>query len=71
VKLPRSTHPVAESFFGSLKSELVHRETFDTRIQACTAVFDYIEIFYNKRRLHSVLGYLTPWEKDQKGRKVA
>jgi transposase InsO family protein len=62
---------VAESFFGSLKAELVHRVNFATRIEACTALFDYIEIFYNKRRLHSVLGYLTPWEKVQKGRKVA
>jgi putative transposase len=62
---------VAESFFGSLKSELIHRETYATRIQACMAVFDYIEIFYNKRRLHSALGYLTPWEKAQKDRKVA
>ena len=62
---------VAESFFGSLKSELIYRESYATRIQACTSVFEYIEIFYNKRRLHSVLGYITPWEKGQKGRKVA
>jgi transposase InsO family protein len=62
---------VAESFFGSLKSELIHRQDFASRIEACTLVFDYIEIFYNKRRLHSVLGYLTPWEKVQKGREVA
>jgi putative transposase len=62
---------VAESFFGSLKSELVYRQSFGTRIEACMSVFDYIEIFYNKKRLHSMLGYLTPWEKDQKGKKVA
>ncbi len=62
---------VAESFFGSLKSELIYRESYATRIEASMAVFDYIEIFYNQRRLHSVLGYLTPWEKVQKGRKVA
>lgn len=62
---------VAESFFGSLKSELIHRESYKTRIEACTSVFDYIEIFYNQKRLHSVLGYLTPWEQVQKGRKVA
>jgi transposase InsO family protein len=62
---------VAESFFGSLKSELIYREMFATRIQASMAVFDYIEIFYNKRRLHSVLGYITPWEKGQKGKQVA
>jgi len=62
---------VAESFFGSLKSELIHRETYPTRIHASTAIFDYIEIFYNQRRLHSVLGYISPWEKVQKGKKVA
>ena len=62
---------VAESFFGTLKSELIHREIYTTRIHASMAVFEYIEIFYNKQRLHSVLGYITPWEKGQKGRKVA
>lgn len=62
---------VAESFFGSLKSELIHRQNFATRIHASIAVSDYIEIFYNTWRLHSALGYLTPWEKVQKGQKVA
>lgn len=62
---------VAESFFGILKSELIYRQSFASRIQASTAVFDYIEIFYNLRRLNSVLGYITPWEKVQKGKKVA
>jgi putative transposase len=62
---------VAESFFGSLKSELIYRTSYASRIHACMSVFDYIEIFYNKRRLHSVLGYLTPEGKDLKGRKVA
>ena len=62
---------VAESFFGALKSELVYRTSYTTRIAACTSIFDYIEIFYNKRRLHSTLDYLTPVEKVEKGRKVA
>jgi len=62
---------VAESFFGTLKKELIFHESYDTRIQACTAVFDYIEIFYNKQRRHSMLGFLTPWEKVQKGKQVA
>lgn len=62
---------VAESFFSSLKSELIHRKTFTTRIHPCMDVSDYIEIFYNKKRLHSALGYLTPWEKVQKDKKVA
>lgn len=62
---------VAESFFGALKSELIYRDHYETRIAATMAIFEYIEIFYNKRRLHSVLNYLTPWEKGQKGKKVA
>jgi len=62
---------VAESFFGSLKSELIYRENFSSRIKATMAIFDYIEIFYNKQRLHSALGYLTPEEKGLKGQKVA
>jgi Transposase and inactivated derivatives len=62
---------VAESFFASLKKELIFHENFISRIHASTAVFEYIEIFYNKRRRHSTLGYLTPEEKELKGRKVA
>jgi len=49
-----------ESLWGKLKTELVHRQTFRTRDQARRAVFDYIEVFYNRQRLHSSLGYLTP-----------
>jgi transposase InsO family protein len=49
-----------ESFFGSLKNELVHRTTFPTRAAARQALFDYVEIFYNRRRRHSGVGFLTP-----------
>jgi transposase InsO family protein len=49
-----------ESFFGSLKNELVHRTTFPTREAARRAVFEYVEGFYNRRRRHSSLGFLTP-----------
>jgi len=62
---------VAESFFGSLKQELIYRHSYTSKIQATMSIFDYIEIFYNKRRIHSVLGFLTPEEKEQKGKKVA
>jgi len=62
---------VAESFFGTLKQELIYREIYKTRIEATTAIFDYLEIFYNKRRRHSALKYLTPEEKGQKEKKVA
>lgn len=51
---------VAESFFGTLKSELVHHEKYKTREQARLSIFDYIETFYNKRRLHSHLNYTSP-----------
>ena len=49
-----------ESFFGSLKNELVHRATFPTREAARRAIFDYVEAFHNRRRRHSALGFLTP-----------
>ncbi len=49
-----------ESFWGTLKTELVHLERFATRRQARAAIFDYIESFYNRVRLHSSLGYLSP-----------
>jgi transposase InsO family protein len=50
----------AESFWSTLKNELVHHEEFATREQARAAIFDYIEIFYNRQRLHSSLGYISP-----------
>ncbi|GAB5520960.1 MAG: hypothetical protein RhofKO_38530 [Rhodothermales bacterium] len=49
-----------ESFFSTLKMELVHAEQFDTRKQARRAVFEFIEVWYNRQRLHSSLGYLSP-----------
>lgn len=53
---------LAESFFASLKNELVYRTTFPTRAKARRAVAEYIEVFYNRTRLHSGLGYRTPAE---------
>jgi putative transposase len=53
---------VAESFFGTLKTELVHHERYKTREQARLSVFDYIETFYNRKRLHSYLNYVSPEE---------
>ena len=49
-----------ESFFASLKKELVHGADFATRAQARTAIVEYIEVFYNTRRRHSSLGYVSP-----------
>ena len=49
-----------ESFFSSLKTEMVHRTKFRTRREARAALFEYIEIFYNRQRRHSSIGYRTP-----------
>jgi putative transposase len=51
---------IAESFFATLKVELVHDATWDTRAAARRALFEYLEPFYNGRRRHSALGYLSP-----------
>jgi transposase InsO family protein len=51
---------VAESFFSTFKAELVHREDLASRSQTRALVFEYIEGFYNRRRRHSALGYLSP-----------
>src|ERR671932_1340240 len=49
-----------ESFFAPLKTEAVHQAQFRTRAEAKAAVFEYIEVFYNRQRLHSALGYRPP-----------
>jgi transposase InsO family protein len=49
-----------ESFFGTLKGEWVHHRTYRTRDRARTDLLCYIEAFYNRQRLHSALGYLSP-----------
>jgi len=57
-----------ESFFGTLKQERIHRASYATRDQARTDVFEYIEAFYNRRRLHSTLGYLSPDDFEANGK---
>jgi putative transposase len=52
----------AESFFAALKNEMYYRQSFTTRARARFAVAEYIEVFYNRKRLHSTLGYRTPFE---------
>jgi len=49
-----------ESFFHTLKVEFVHQEKFATRAEAKLKIFEWIESFYNRQRLHSSLGYKTP-----------
>ena len=53
---------VAESFFSSLKKERIRRRIYSTREDAKTDIFDYIELFYNSRRRHSYLNYVSPME---------
>jgi putative transposase len=51
---------VVENFFSSLKNEIVHHQDYHTRDQARTEIFEYIELFYNRRRLHQSLNYQPP-----------
>jgi transposase InsO family protein len=53
---------VAESFFSTIKAELIHRRHWAGRLELRSAVFEYIEVFYNRRRLHSSMGYRPPAE---------
>ncbi len=51
---------VAESFFGTIKQELIYHRTYTTREEATKEIFEYIEVFYNRQRRHSTLGYMSP-----------
>ena len=51
---------VAESFFATLKNELLHGRDYRTRDQARAEIFEYIEVFYNRQRIHQTLGYHSP-----------
>ena len=55
----------AESFFASLKTELVHDEDYQTRAEAAASIFEYLEVFYNRQRRHATLGYVSPAEYEQ------
>ena len=59
---------VAESFFATLKVELVHDAAWTTRTVARAELFEYLEVFYNGQRRHSALGYLSPREFEQQRR---
>jgi transposase InsO family protein len=56
---------VMESFFATLKKELIHHERYATRSAARASIFEYIEVFYNRERLHSTLGYQSPEQFEQ------
>ena len=53
---------VAESFFATLKTELIDRQSWPTRTAAQRAIFEFVEVFYNRQRLHTALGCRTPTE---------
>jgi transposase InsO family protein len=51
---------VAESFFATLKKELIHGRSWPSKAELRTEVFEYIEVFFNRRRRHSTLGFVSP-----------
>ena len=55
-----------ESFYKTLKTELLINGSFETEEEAKNVIFEYIEIYYNRQRLHSSLGYLSPVEYEEK-----
>jgi len=55
-----------ESFFGSLKTELVYGRDYQTREEAKQELFRYIELFYNRQRRHAALGYVSPVEHERR-----
>jgi transposase InsO family protein len=57
---------VAESFFATLKNELVYTRRFATRAEAREAIFEFVEVFYNRHRRHSTIGYVSPMEFEMK-----
>jgi transposase InsO family protein len=59
---------VAESFFSNLKNELIHHCDFETREEARAAIFSYIELFYNRQRIHQTLGFVSPQQFEDQGR---
>jgi putative transposase len=57
---------VAESFFfATINRELIHHEDYETREEARMSIFEYIEVYYNRKRLHSTIGYLSPMEYEE------
>jgi len=60
---------ITESFFHTLKTELIYWEKYQSREEAKRSIFEYIEVFYNRERLHSALNYLSPFEFETKKRK--
>lgn len=62
---------VAERCFATLKVELLHRQPWPTRAAARLAIFEFVEVWYNRRRRHSTLGYRSPLEQEERYRQTA
>jgi transposase InsO family protein len=62
---------VAESFWHTLKNELIHRHQFQTRDEAQHAIFEYIEVFYNRTRRHTSIGNISPMDFELQRTKAA
>jgi len=60
---------ITETFFGTLKTELIYCKKYSSRDEARRSIFEYIEVFYNRQRKHSALGYLSPAEFEKIGLK--
>ena len=67
----RWDNSVAESFFHSLKTELVYNNRYTSREEAKQSIFYYIEVYYNRVRRHSTLGSIAPMAFENQGRKAA
>jgi putative transposase len=57
---------VIESFWGRMQTELLNRQRWRTRIELANAIFEYLEVFHNRQRRHSALGWLTPMEYEKR-----
>lgn len=66
-----SLNAVVESFFATVTKELLRGRVFETRAQASAELFEFIEIWYNRRRRHSTLDYCTPVEYEERLRKIS
>jgi transposase InsO family protein len=64
-------HAVAESFFSVLKLKMIYEERFKKRQEARDRICDYIEVFYNRIRIHSAVGYMSPAEYEEKFKEAA
>ena len=57
---------VIESFWGRMQTELLNRQRWRTRVELANAIFEYLEVFHNRQRRHSALGWLTPMEYEKR-----